>query len=166
MDKLIKPKKLQTDSNIAVIAPAGPPKVERLQRGIERLKKHGYNIVVYPQARRRRGYLAGNDKMRAEALMDAFEDKSIDAIFAARGGYGCLRLLPYLDFKVIKKNPKPLVGYSDLTVLLLSIFKECGMVTFHGPMVSIDLGKRPGQFILSNFYKALENVEPIGIIAK
>jgi muramoyltetrapeptide carboxypeptidase len=166
MAKLIKPKRLRADSQVAVIAPAGPPRPERLKRGIDLLKKHGYNLRVYPQVRRRRGYLAGDDKARAQALMEAFADKSIDAIFAARGGFGCQRLLPYIDFKIIKANPKPLVGYSDLTVLLLSVYKECGMVTFHGPMASIDFGSRPGKFITGNFYKALESKEPIGIIPK
>ncbi len=164
MAKLIKPKRLRVGSNVAVIAPSGPPRPERLRRGIELLTRHGYNLRVYPQVRRQRGYLAGDDKVRAAALMDAFADTSIDAIFAARGGFGCQRLLPYIDFKIIKHNPKPIVGYSDLTVLLLSIYKECGMVTFHGPMVSIDFGSRPGKFIAGNFYKALESTEPIGLI--
>jgi muramoyltetrapeptide carboxypeptidase len=166
MAKLIKPKKLGAGSLVAVIAPAGPPKPDRLNRGLAFLNKHGYKTRVYSQVRRRRGYLAGDDQVRAAAIMDAFLDSSVDAIFAARGGYGCLRLLPYLDFKVIKKYPKPIVGYSDLTVLLLSIYKECGMTTFHGPMVSIDFGSRPGPFIANNFYKALESTKPIGIIPK
>jgi muramoyltetrapeptide carboxypeptidase len=166
MAELIKHKRLRPGSNIAIVAPAGPPKSEQLKRGAALLKKHGYNIKIYPQVHKKRGYLAGDDKIRAEALMDAFADRSIDAIFAARGGFGCQRILPFLDFDIIKANPKPLVGYSDLTIMLLSVFHKCGFVTFHGPMTEVDFGKRPSRFEVDLFFKTLESAEPIGIIPK
>jgi muramoyltetrapeptide carboxypeptidase len=164
MAGVIKHKKLGAGSNIAVLAPAGPPRAERLKRGAALLKKHGYNIRIYPQVYRKRGYLAGDDKIRAQAVMDAFSDKSIDAIFAARGGFGCQRILPLLDFNIIEANPKPLIGYSDLTILLLSIYHKCGFVTFHGPMTEVDFGKHPSRFQIDHFFKALESPEPIGFI--
>jgi muramoyltetrapeptide carboxypeptidase len=166
MGRLIKHKKLGPGSNVAIIAPATPPERERLKRGAELLTKHGYNIKIYPQVRKRRGYLAGDDEIRAGTVMDAFADSSIDAIFAARGGFGCQRILPLLDFNVIIANPKPLVGYSDLTILLLSIYHKCGFVTFHGPMTEYGLGARPSRFVRDLFFQALESSDPIGIIPK
>jgi muramoyltetrapeptide carboxypeptidase len=166
MGGLIKHKKLGPGSNIAIVAPAGTPKLERLRRGVALLKEHGYNIKIYPQVHKKRGYLAGDDNIRARAVMDAFADSSIDAVFAARGGFGCQRILPLLDFDVIGANPKPLVGYSDLTILLLSIYHKCGFVTFHGPMTEYGLGVRPSRFVRDLFFKALESAEPIGIIPK
>jgi muramoyltetrapeptide carboxypeptidase len=164
MDRLIRPRRLDRGSRIAIVAPAGTPKPDRLRKGIAILKQHGYEISVAPQVRKKLGYLAGDDKTRAGALMNAFSDNTIDAIFAGRGGYGCLRLLPFLDFKVIKSCPKPLVGYSDLTVLLLAIYKKCDMITFHGPMVSTELGKSLKSYTLGYFFKALEQTNPLGII--
>ncbi len=154
-------------STIAVVAPSGPPRADRLRRGLDFLRKHGYKLKVYSQVRRRLGYLAGDDEARAAALVDAFSDDSIDGIFAARGGYGCLRLLPYIDFAAIGHHPKVFVGYSDLTVLLLSIYKECGIVTFHGPMVGIEFGRRTRrEYTVGRFFDAIEGRMLLGAIGK
>jgi muramoyltetrapeptide carboxypeptidase len=123
MARIIKPKKLERGSTIAIIAPAGPPRPDRLKRGIEFLKNHGYKTRVFRQVKSRMGYLAGSDQVRADAINEAFADKSIDGIFAARGGYGCIRILKFIDFSTIRTNPKPLAGYSDLTAILLAIYK-------------------------------------------
>jgi muramoyltetrapeptide carboxypeptidase len=165
MARIIKPRKVGAGSKIAVVAPAGPPKPERLRKGLQYFQKLGYNFKVYPQVKARTGYLAGDDKSRAAAVNDAFADKSIDGIFAARGGYGCLRLLPYIDFNIIKKNPKLFVGYSDLTVLLLAIYARCGIVTFHGPMLSIEFGKPLKKYTSSYFHRAIEESIPLGQIS-
>jgi muramoyltetrapeptide carboxypeptidase len=82
----------------------------------------------------RHGYLAGNDKARAGDINAAFADASVAAVHAIRGGWGSARLLPYLDFDMIRRNPKVLIGYSDITALLLSIYGKSGLVTFHGPI--------------------------------
>ena len=76
--------------------------------------------------RRKNDYLAASDKERAEDLMEMFKNKEVKAIIAYRGGYGCIRMLPYLDMGVIKKNPKILCGYSDLTVLLNYLSQKTG----------------------------------------
>jgi muramoyltetrapeptide carboxypeptidase len=166
MARTIRPKRLQAESNIAIIAPAGPPPLGRLLKGLKFLQEHGFRTRVFPQVRRRMGYLAGEDKARAAAIMEAFSDKSIDGIFAARGGYGCLRLLPHLNFDTIRRNPKVFVGYSDLTVLLLSIYKECGFVTFHGPMPAVEFGRRLRDYTVRHFFGAIEEPDPIGPIRK
>lgn len=82
----------------------------------------------------RHGYLAGTDEQRAEDIMDMFTDPDVDAILALRGGWGCARILPLLDYEVIRANPKALIGYSDITALLLAIYARSGLVTFHGPV--------------------------------
>ena len=82
----------------------------------------------------RHGYLAGEDKARAADINALFADRSVAAIHPIRGGWGSGRLLPYLDFDVIRRNPKILLGYSDITALLLSIHAKTGLVTFHGPI--------------------------------
>jgi muramoyltetrapeptide carboxypeptidase len=166
MAETIKAKCLQPGSTIAIIAPAGPPRADRLRKGLDFLRRRGYKLKVFPQIKLKTGYLAGSDQERAEALMDAFSNKAIDGIFAARGGYGCLRLLPYIDFSIVKRNPKVLVGYSDLTVLLLSIYKKCGFVTFHGPMTAVEFGRRLRDYTVRHFFNALENPTPMGIIKR
>jgi len=161
----VKPKRIGPGSRIAIIAPAGPPRADRLRKGLDFLRKRGYMLRVYPQVRRSLGYLAGDDRQRASALMDAFSDKSIDGIFAARGGYGCLRLLPLIDYKIVEDNPKVFVGYSDLTALLLSIYKKCGIVTFHGPMAAVEFGRRLREYTISHFFGTIEGEVSPGIIS-
>jgi muramoyltetrapeptide carboxypeptidase len=82
------------------------------------------------------GYLAGSDDHRAQLVNQLFADNSVDAIICARGGYGSLRILPLLDYDVIAKNPKVFIGFSDITALLIVLFARCGLVTFHGPVVT------------------------------
>ena len=94
----------------------------------------GLKAKPAPHISDRYGYLAGADKDRAADVNAMFADPSVSAVFAVRGGWGCARLLPYLDFGVIQKNPKILVGYSDLTAMLLPVFARTGLVTFHAPM--------------------------------
>jgi muramoyltetrapeptide carboxypeptidase len=153
----VKPPRLKPGDKIAIIAPAGTPNPTNLQLGAGRIKKLGYNVYVHPQCRLRRGYLAGDDKSRAAALMEVFADSRFKAIFAARGGFGCQRLIKYLDLDIIKANPKIFVGYSDLTVLLHA-FSSQGMVTFHGPMTAIDFADNHPQFGLTNLFNILAGI--------
>ena len=99
----------------------------------------GYQLRVYPGVWQREGYLAGSDAERLRDLHEAFADDSIDAIFCLRGGYGSPRLLDRIDFELLRRHPKPFVGYSDITALHLAITRYAGFVTFHGPMVNADL---------------------------
>ena len=92
------------------------------------------------QAKRRlnllkcRGYLAGTDQDRASDVNEMFVDDEVNAVLTVRGGWGCNRLLPYLDYELIGRNPKIIMGYSDITSLLLAIFAKTGLITFHGPV--------------------------------
>lgn len=96
----------------------------------------GYRVKVSKESYKQDGILAGTDQMRADALMDAFQDQDVDAIFCLRGGTGANLLLDLIDFDIIRQNPKPIVGFSDITALLNAITVRTGMVTFHGPMAS------------------------------
>ncbi len=98
----------------------------------------GYRVKVSARALDRDGIFAGTDHDRARELNAFFADPAIDAIFAARGGYGCGRLLPMIDFAAISRMPKIFLGFSDATFLLNALVECSGVVAFHGPMVAMD----------------------------
>jgi muramoyltetrapeptide carboxypeptidase len=103
------------------------------------LESSGFEVRLAPHVYDKAGYLAGNDEARLEDLHGMLQDPQIKAIFCARGGYGSLRLLDGIDYNLIQNNPKILVGYSDITALLMAITVKTALITFHGPMVR-DLG--------------------------
>lgn len=127
---------INKNSTIGIVAPASSNDKETIDKNIENFRKLGYKIKISDAIYKSYGYLAGYDKERALSLNEMFKDKDIDAIICYRGGYGSIRMAPYLDLKVIKSNPKPFIGYSDITLLLNYINKKCGLVTFHGPMIN------------------------------
>ena len=120
---------------MGVIAPAGPVAPSEIQPGIKLLESFGYKVIISPHVYQRQGYLAGNDETRLQDLNAMLENQDVKVIFCARGGYGTLRLLEKIDFDLIRMNPKIIVGYSDITALLLAIYKKTGLVTFHGTMI-------------------------------
>ncbi len=121
---------------IGIIAPASPFDPDLFEAGLAVISNLGWTPVVPDTIWEKKGYLAGNDAHRAAQMHRMFADPSIDAIICARGGFGAMRLLPLLDFDLIKANPKPFIGFSDITVLLNAICDRCQMVTFHGPVVT------------------------------
>jgi len=123
---------------IGLIAPAGPAQLD-LDSATQWVHARGYQLRVFPGVWEKNGYLAGSDAARAGDLHAAFADDSIDAIFCLRGGYGSPRLLDSIDFELLRRHPKPFVGYSDITALHLAITRYAGFVTFHGPMLNADL---------------------------
>jgi len=132
---MIKPPRLSRGDSIGIISPAGPVTRSHLEADLHFLKTKGFEVHVAPHVYDRREYLAGKDEDRLSDLEHMFRNPDIKAIFCSRGGYGSLRLLDRIDYDLIRKNPKILVGYSDITALLTAIFKKTGLVTFHGPMV-------------------------------
>jgi len=104
----------------------------------------GFRVKVSERVLARSGILAGDDRERANELRECFADPVVKAIFCARGGYGCGRLLPLLDFKAMASTPKIFVGFSDATFLLNALIDFAGMVSFHGPMVAMDLARGLG----------------------
>jgi muramoyltetrapeptide carboxypeptidase len=139
---IIKPKALRRGDVIGIAAPASPPASEEaLAKGIRYLEQLGYRIELGPHIYHRRGYLAGTDDERTSDLHHLFANRKVNAIFTVRGGYGAMRVLPKLDFTLIRRNPKILLGYSDITALQLALFAKIGLVTFSGPMVSVEMAE-------------------------
>ena len=139
--KAIKPAALKSGDTVAVVAPAAAIEREHLERGVNVLASMGFRVKVSERALARSGILAGDDRERAAELQACFADPGVKAIFSARGGYGCGRLLPLLDFKAIARTPKVFVGFSDETFLLNALVDLAGMVSFHGPMIAMDFAR-------------------------
>ena len=133
----LKPRRLAPGQLIGIVAPASPPnELEAIRFAIDTIESLVFRVRPAAHLFDRSGYLAGDDAARAADLNELFADESVDAIFCLRGGYGSSRLLPLLDFERMRANPKVLLGYSDITSLLLSIFHKTGLVTFHGPIAA------------------------------
>lgn len=136
MKKIIKPKRLKKGDTVGVIAPASGLSPADFDEALQNMADLGFKTKIGKYARAKNGFLAGTDKERLDDLHWAFSDKEIDAVWCVRGGYGVSRLLPAVDFKLIKNNPKIFIGYSDITALHTTIFRNTGLVTFHGPVAA------------------------------
>jgi len=134
MSYMIKPKHLKKGHRIALIAPSSPVSEEKLLMSIESVEFLGLEPILFPSCKMKYGYLSGPDASRAEDINKAFSDPSVDGIFCIRGGYGVNRLLNLLDYEMIKRNPKILLGYSDITGLHIVLNKICILTTIHYPM--------------------------------
>lgn len=136
---MLKPPAVAPDVRVAVIAPASSSKPERLARGIEALRARGYNAGFGKYAQGRQApYFSGTAEQRLADLHAAFADPEVRAIFCTRGGYGSNYLLEDIDLDLIRDNPKPLFGYSDMTAVQTWLLDQIGVVSFHGPMVAAD----------------------------
>lgn len=136
--KLIKPKRLKKGSIVGLITPASPLTTEAYKLAIQNVKDLGYKVKLSDNFNARAGFLAGTDEQRLDDLHQMFADPEVDGIICGRGGYGTGRLLDQLDYDLIKRNPKALIGFSDITALHFAIYKYTGLVTFHGPVASSD----------------------------
>jgi muramoyltetrapeptide carboxypeptidase len=132
---VIKPPRLARGDHIGVISPAGPVEESDLKQGLDILEQSGFRLRLGPHIYDRAGYLAGTDEDRLSDLNAMLEDDEIKAVFCGRGGYGSMRILDRIRYDLIVKNPKILVGYSDITALLMAVHVKTGMIVFHGPMV-------------------------------
>lgn len=126
--------KINIGSTIGIISPASPEIPENIKSGIDFLKNSGFTVKEGKHIYDKWGYLAGTDKDRACDLMSMFMDDEVDMILCIRGGYGTMRILPLIDFEIIRTHPKILAGFSDITTLLNSIYQRCNLITFHSPM--------------------------------
>ena len=125
------------------IAPASaPPDPKNIDRSVAVLERLGFKPKLAPNVRQRWGFLAGSDRDRAGDLMKMFADRKVKAILCVRGGYGTARLLPLLDYRIIRANPKIFIGYSDITSLHCAFLVKSNLVSFHGPMLNSDFVKR------------------------
>ncbi len=129
------PRRLGVGATLGVVAPAGPLDRAAFDQGVLALRSMGFKVVCDQDVSASGGYLAGSDQSRAAAIHRCFEDPRVDGIICARGGYGCLRMLPLLDYDRIAVHPKSVIGFSDITALHAALQRRCGLVSFHGPMV-------------------------------
>lgn len=147
----VKPKRLSPGDTVALVSPSGAT-ATRFDAMIvkESMEALGFKVKPGTHFLDRYGYLGGQDADRAADLMAAFADPDIAGIVAMKGGWGCARLLPLLDFDVIRNNPKVLLGYSDITALLLGLHAKTGLVTFHGP-----IGLDPWNSFTVNYFRKI-----------
>jgi Uncharacterized proteins, homologs of microcin C7 resistance protein MccF len=145
-------KKLNYGDTIGIVCPASPEDDDFIQAHIDILGSLGFNIKKGEHIFSKKGHLAGEDANRATDIMKMFLDDEVDAIMCFRGGYGTMRILPLLDYKIIKQHPKIFIGYSDITTLLNHIAVKCNFITFHGPMVNSDFYNK---YTLNSLYSTL-----------
>jgi muramoyltetrapeptide carboxypeptidase len=135
-----KPAPLRRGARVGVVAPAGFVASEELAAGLAAVRDQGFEVELAPGIHDRKGYLAGSEEIRAQDLSAFFLRDDIDAILCARGGFGSVQLLPFLA-KEIRRHPKIFCGYSDITILLNWLLQGFGLVTFHAPMVAMDIAR-------------------------
>ena len=131
-----KPPPLRAGDRVALVAPAGPVAAAALDRAVARVRAWGFRPEIGRHVHAQRGFLAGADAVRRADLAWALGDPTIRAVLPLRGGYGTARLLPELELEAFSRDPKILVGFSDLTALHLAL-DRLGVVTFHGPMPAV-----------------------------
>ena len=141
MPSLLKARAIHPGDRIAIVAPAGPIDEARLKAGQCLITEMGFEPVCRADIMERSGYLAGSDERRAAELMQWLADPEVSALWCARGGYGSSRILSRLDPAQFRAARKPLVGFSDITALLLWQRSQAGLMGLHGPM--FDAGSLP-----------------------
>ena len=160
---VLKPPPLHRGDLIGLVSPASAPSSsEMIENGVRYLEHLGYAVKVGQHASRVHGYLAGTDDQRAADFNTMIGDKSVKAIFAVRGGYGTPRILPLLDYKGLKRQPKIIVGYSDITALQLAIFQKIGLVTFSGPMAGVEMSNGIDPYTEEHFWRIVTSKSKVG----
>ena len=144
--------------NIGILAPGGAVfNYKHITKTKEFLQNEGFDVTLGETLKSNFGYFSANDETRAKEINRFFEDKNIDIIICARGGWGCNRIIPYLDLDIIRQNPKPLVGFSDITTLLNYIHFKTGMITYHGNMAYSSWGNYSYQSFDNTIVKQTTN---------
>jgi muramoyltetrapeptide carboxypeptidase len=131
----IKPPALKPGDTVAITSPAGAVWDDKqVEIFSEILRSFGFKVIHGKTLKEKFGYFAGSDELRANELNELFADKTVKGIFCMKGGWGCARILDKIGYNIIQNNPKVLIGFSDITALLLAITAKTGLVTFHGPV--------------------------------
>lgn len=178
MRNILKPQKLERGDTIGVVATSFPLPVEgfpeyigEYQKGIKELENLGFRVKEGKNLRKIKGWYAGTPEERAEDINAMFADPEVKALIVHEGGQSAVAILEHLDYELIKKNPKPFIGFSDITNLQIAMFAKTGLVGFQGPLVTYSLGRVWDQFLpekkdegLQLFYKNLTSTNPLGKI--
>lgn len=161
----MKARPLPPGGTIGVPAPAGPwDERSEVDRGVRWWQSQGFRVKLAEGIWDRDDYVAGDPKTRARDLKAMFEDPAVDAVQAFGGGYGSAEVVPLLDLDAIGANPKPFVGFSDITVLHLAIRQATGLVTFYGPGLGGVASARSQDFTRDRLLRALTAPTPLGEI--
>jgi muramoyltetrapeptide carboxypeptidase len=162
------PERLHPGDTLALIAPASaPPDPKAVDESVAALEELGFKVKLGSNARKRWGFLAGNDRERAGDLMHSFTDRKVHGITCIRGGYGTPRLLPLLDYQAIRKNPKVFIGFSDITALHCAFLLKSNLLSFHGPMVASHFIKRDyPKFWRDSILKVVMEPAPAGSVCR
>lgn len=161
---MLKPRALAPGDRIAVVAPGSPFARDEFELGLAELRSLGFDPVYDEDVFAREDYVAGPAALRAAAWMRAWTDPAIAALVAARGGYGSVQLLPFLDVDAVRRTPKAFIGYSDNTSLLSWLTFACGISAFHGPMIEGRFARGADGYDRDTFDRCLCRTVPAGEI--
>ncbi len=154
---ILKPPRLKVGDTVGLINPSSPIEGEDIEYAQKELASLGLKVKLGTHLLDEYGYLAGQDADRAADVNAMFADRAVQGILTMRGGWGCSRILPLLDYELIRSNPKIIMGYSDITSLLLAIYARSGIITFHGPVATSDWNP----FSVNYVQRILLDAEPV-----
>ncbi|OQY02610.1 MAG: hypothetical protein B6I26_00190 [Desulfobacteraceae bacterium 4572_130] len=150
ISKLLQPKSLKIGETIGICAPSGTFNKTEFNQGLNIIKKMGFKIYIPKGLNKKKRYFAGSDIHRANIINHLFSNNDIKAIICAKGGFGAIRILPFLDYNIIRNNPKLFVGFSDITSLLSVFENKCFFQVIHGPVIT-SLGENSSTTLKSFF---------------
>jgi muramoyltetrapeptide carboxypeptidase len=154
MNPVLKPRALCRGDVVGIVAPAGAVwESVRIDHAVRYLEGRGYRVEVGAHARGNDGAFAASDADRLADLNAMLRDPRIRAVFAARGGYGSARLLEGIDYAAVRRDPKILVGYSDITALQLGLWRRTGLVSFSGPLAAVEFAAGPDPYTEEQFWR-------------
>jgi muramoyltetrapeptide carboxypeptidase len=154
------PRALRPGDTVMLVSPSGPAKPERVARGIELLTGWGLRPVLGPNVYARQGYFAGADALRAADLNAAFADPEVRGVLCTRGGYGAQRIVDAIDMDAVRRDPKVVAGFSDITALQLALWRSARLATVHGPGAAW-LDERTPPASAESLRAALMSTEPV-----
>lgn len=159
----LKPPMLKAGDTVGMVAPASNVyEPEEVAIARETMELYGFKVVLGRNLSAQNGYLAGTDAQRADDVNEMFRRPEVQGLVTFSGGYGCSRILPLLDYGQIRRSPKVVVGHSDITALLLGIYRQTGLITFHGSSGLTGVG----DYARSHFRRAIMANSVLGEIAK
>ncbi len=162
---LLRPAPVTKGDAIGVVAPSYAPRPGWLLRGVKALEHAGFSVVLDPEIEQGRRFRRAEDERRAENFMGVWLDPRVKAVIGGTGGYGAVRMLPYLEPEIFRRNPKIFVGYSDVTALHLWLMRRAALRVFHGPTVD-DLIPSTRDPTMASLLSALTTPRPATRIGK
>lgn len=156
-----KASRLKSGDKVGVITPGSALKPEDFDRALENIRLLGLDPVPSTFANQRYGFLGGTDYQRLSDLHEVFKNDEIKGVVCARGGYGSARIISNIDYSIIRRNPKVIIGFSDITALLNAVYQKTGLICFHGPVGASEFT----EFTKSEFQKIIMNGDKLSLNA-